>query len=155
MRSPHDTKLPDSFWAKITPENDCLVWTGHKTSNGYGRLTINSRRTLAHRFAAEDYHGSIPTGSLVLHHCDNPPCVEKMHLYFGTAQDNMDDKTKRGHNVKGENHFRAKLTEQQVRSIREQYETGDTSIKRLGKKYGVNSGTISQIVRRIIWKHVK
>jgi hypothetical protein len=44
--------------------------------------------------------GPIPDGMLVLHTCDNPPCVNPDHLYLGTWKDNMQDRIKRGRNPK-------------------------------------------------------
>jgi hypothetical protein len=32
----------------------------------------------------------------VLHHCDNPPCINPDHLYIGTKKDNTQDMTARG-----------------------------------------------------------
>jgi hypothetical protein len=43
-------------------------------------------------------HGSIPDGAFVLHHCDNPPCVEvgPGHLFLGDALVNSQDKIAKG-----------------------------------------------------------
>jgi hypothetical protein len=38
----------------------------------------------------------LPDGLHVLHHCDNPPCVNPAHLRLGTPKDNAEDATKRG-----------------------------------------------------------
>lgn len=45
-------------------------------------------------------HGEIPEGDWVLHHCDNPPCVNPKHLYFGTPKENSRDREVRGHGFK-------------------------------------------------------
>ena len=42
--------------------------------------------------------GEIPKGQHVLHHCDNPPCVNPDHIYVGTPQDNANDRDRRGRN---------------------------------------------------------
>lgn len=42
---------------------------------------------------------------LVLHHCDNPPCVRPEHLFQGTPQDNMDDKVTKGRAPRGLAHY--------------------------------------------------
>jgi hypothetical protein len=52
--------------------------------------------TGGHRFAWELAYGPIPDGLWVLHHCDNPPCVNIDHLYLGTVKDNTADMMRRG-----------------------------------------------------------
>jgi excisionase family DNA binding protein len=36
-----------------------------------------------------------PPRGLALHHCDNPECVNPLHLYWGTHQDNANDRERR------------------------------------------------------------
>ena len=51
-------------------------------------LSINSRETFAHRWTWEQANGPIPRGMVVMHICDNPPCVELSHLRLGTHAEN-------------------------------------------------------------------
>lgn len=62
---------------------------------GYGLLRYKKKMMLAHRASWLVHNGEIPEGKLVLHHCDNPLCINIKHLYLGTHQDNSDHKIAR------------------------------------------------------------
>lgn len=71
------------FWAKVpvrpeTPES-CWEWTGTR-SRGYGRVTVNGERFMAHRRSYEMAFGPIPLGLEVDHLCHNRRCVRPSHL---------------------------------------------------------------------------
>lgn len=55
--------------------------------------------------------------------------------------------------VKGVRNCKAKLTDEQVREIRERYSRGEVQTA-LARAFGVNQTTISLIVRRNGWPHV-
>lgn len=89
----------ETFWShiKIIPLTGCWEWSGPWWSNGYGLVRRGRRNEGAHRVAWELTHGQeIPEGMLVLHSCDNPPCIYPGHLRIGTNQDNMNDAKERG-----------------------------------------------------------
>lgn len=55
----------------------------------------------------------------------------------------------------GEANGNAKLTDGKVRRIRKLYATGKWTQAELGKMFGVSDVTISYIVNRKIWKHIR
>ena len=77
----------------------CDEWEGYKSTGkygGYGMLYLGSRMYMAHRLIWEQEHGAIPPGLVVMHSCDNPPCINIEHLSIGTPGDNVRDASAKG-----------------------------------------------------------
>lgn len=55
----------------------------------------------AHQLAWVLANGPIPDGLWVLHHCDNPPCVDLAHLWLGDNTDNQRDSSAKGRTRNG------------------------------------------------------
>jgi hypothetical protein len=102
------------FWANVHQTDGCWLWTAGTNKQGYGRLHIAGKATLAHRFSWTIANGVVPDRLCVLHHCDTPPCVRPDHLFLGTRQDNDTDKILKDRVPRGERAGPARLTEQQV-----------------------------------------
>lgn len=79
------------------------------------------------------------------HTCDNPICCEITHLLAGTQQQNMDDKVARGRQAKGENHGRAKLSDEQRDELRQLRAEG-WSLRQLAEKFGLRETGVSYII---------
>ena len=105
----------------------------------------------AHRYSYELAYGPIPDGLCCCHRCDNPQCINPEHLFLGTRSDNLQDAVRKGRMAHGETQGNSKLTEVDVRAIREdKVSTGSI----LGEKYGVHPNTIYAIKKGLTWKHV-
>ena len=150
----------DRFWNRVKKTRGCWIWTG-VISRRYGALKVNGRTHRAHRFSWVLRFGEIPEGLFVCHHCDNPVCVRPDHLFLGTPLDNMRDKIAKGRAVNltgdavsnpGESNPAAKLNFDQVKEIRRRYNQGGISQVKLGKLYGINQQSVSNIVRNQTWK---
>lgn len=139
--------LISRFLNKTTKDNTtgCLNWTGAKSHSGYGIFWKNGRHESSHRASYSLFKGPIPEGLIVMHTCDNPICVNPSHLISGTLSDNSKDRDakRRGHTVK--------LSEADVKYIRESYEKGEVTMVELGRKFGVHHSTISRCVRNKYW----
>ena len=136
------------------PFSNCHYWIAATTKFGYGKLNNGNKSwVLAHRFVWEQKNGEIPKEMLVLHHCDNPSCVNVKHLYLGNYQDNANDRElrKRGNYANGINHGANKLLPSQVYEIRDAYDTGKYSFRQLGKIYGIDGKSVADIIDRKNW----
>jgi len=78
-----------SFLSNTERINGCLVWTGCRSLNGYGRMAVRGRSEYAHRYAYQRVHGEIPDGFDLDHLCRNRPCVDVAHLELVTRQVNL------------------------------------------------------------------
>jgi len=135
-------------------KSSCWIWKGATDCDGYGVFGGGgyfSRK--AHRASYQINIGDIsPTTLQVLHECDNPSCVNPVHLFLGTQQNNIQDMVQKGRNrhPRGEESGAAKLTEKQVKEIRKSY----GSPTYLANKYKVSVTHIHRIRSRKVWKHV-
>lgn len=84
------------FEKRIKKTSSCWEWMLSPCGK-YGFFYIGYGLYLyAHRVAWEFYRGPIPQGLHVLHHCDNPICINPEHLFVGTLQDNATDMVNKG-----------------------------------------------------------
>lgn len=146
------------FFKNISKEyhvDGCWVYKNTNQA-GYGRITINQKDVLAHRYSYEINYGFISHDLCVCHKCDNPSCVNPDHLFLGTLKDNYDDMVSKGRRApyqKGSGHWKSKLNEQQVLEIKEKLKNGE-GVTQIGRDYNVAHTLISRIKNGTRWKHV-
>jgi hypothetical protein len=108
-------------------KSSCQPYDGRLTKDGYGRVCLGKGWVLAHRFAYALHYGVDPAGKVVMHMCDNPPCVNPEHLRLGTQTDNVRDMESKGRGkhlgVPGERNGMAKITTETV-CLNQVYERG-------------------------------
>lgn len=152
--------LPERFWAKVERSKGCWLWKGAKGARGYGVFWRAPFQTSAHRVAWELTYGPIPDGHVVMHLCDNPPCVNPEHLRIGTHLENMADMRAKGRwylglprHVRGERCHKAKLTPAQVLELRRRFKAGERPWT-MAKELGMDGSTIDALVKGRSWKHL-
>jgi hypothetical protein len=145
--------LPD-----VLDENKCWEWKGAIDAYGYGSFSLNKKTYKSHRLMYEIYYSKPLKDLHCLHKCDNPSCVNPLHLFAGTNYDNMRDKVIKGRcytgHQKGEHNGASKLKDNDVIQIRELYNIQNYTTIKLGKMYGVHRSTISYIVNNKTYKHL-
>ena len=150
--------LSDRFWTKVKvgTDEDCWPWQASLHDTGYGQIYFaefkgKSRKEFSHRAVWLLEYGTLPAGMHVLHRCDNRKCCNPRHLFLGTNDDNIADKVRKGRQERGEAHSGAKLSEEQVRLIR----NDSRSLNKIAATYGVNGVTVYDAKARRTWKHVE
>lgn len=81
--------------------DECWPWIGTiNKSHGYGECSIgkagHSKHWRAHRLSYYVHHGELVAGLVIMHSCDNRPCVNPKHLSQGTVTDNNTDAVNKG-----------------------------------------------------------
>lgn len=135
----HHLSSPLPEWIEIdtgyvTP---CHVWQRGKV-DGYGKLRVNGRMTLAHRHAYKQAGHTLEDDEALDHMCNVRACVREDHLRVLPNAPN----TQRGRN--------AKLTPETVREIRAATGSQDS----IALRFGVCQKTISDVKRRKSWGNI-
>lgn len=151
------------FWSyvDIREPDECWPWKPIKADNKfrYGSFYLLGTKVKAHQVANFlDKGWPDPSNLLSLHDCDNPPCCNGRHLFYGTDKDNAVDMAKKGRSAaqiypgirRGSRNSLAVLTEETVRLIKR----SDLSQRHLALIYKVHYSTISKIKTGINWSHV-
>lgn len=133
----------DLFWSKVKKTPDCWLWEGAQFSLGYGSAYIGPKPLTAHYAHRVSYalaKGSVPAGSVVMHTCDVPLCVNPDHLRLGTQGENNGDRNRKGRDAKERPSIR-KISPADVRYIRA---SGEPS-RLLAHRFGVCQSHINSI----------
>lgn len=151
----------------------CWEWEG-RTAGGYGRFGYGGRDRGAHVLALVLRGVEVPKGMVVMHSCDNPPCVNPHHLRVATQAENRRDCAAKGRTAtgerngmnthperrpdgrhgnqrKGEAHPMARLTPEQVASIRSRYTGKRGELSHLAAEFGVSRPHVARIVSGRSW----
>ena len=131
-------------------DTPCWQWLGCVVGK-YGQFQVSrgDKRT-AHRLMYEITFGTIPSGLMVCHRCDNKLCVNPDHLFLGTHSENMTDRNNKNRQNKGTTVNTCKLTEESIPSIR----NDSRILKEIANEYGVTIQCIWAIKKNLSWKQI-
>ena len=119
--------VEERFWRYAKKGSTCWLWTGATNDYGYGVIGVGRRSqglVRAHHVSWKIYHGAWPkSAEIILHKCDNPPCVNPDHLFLGTLKDNSMDMMRKG---RGKRQLTARFGKENVNGI-----LSDADVRRL------------------------
>lgn len=144
--------VEERFWAKVEKGDGCWEWHSCLDTDGYGLFWLDRTFKRAHRISYILKVGTIPLGLLVCHHCDNPRCVRPDHLFLGTEKDNALDAVKKQRNSAGERSGSARLTYDDVRTLRNSYDPSKRNGTELAHIYNITKANVSSIIHNKTWK---
>ena len=143
-----DDSIIRRFEKHIDKSGECWLWTGSCNEFGHGQFRYESKAWKAHRFSYFLANGELPAPPLIVRHkCKSKNCVNPEHLEPGTKKQNSADRIRDETDNRGEKNSAVKLTEVQVREIRQ----SNKSQEDLAKEFGVCKVNISAIINKKSW----
>ncbi len=152
--------VPYAFIMSVikTPESvtDCIYWPYARSASGHGNIAIDGANYNASRVVCELAHGNPPEPRYeAAHNCGHGhlACVNPHHLRWATPVENQSDRVLHGTYLEGDAVPTAKLTRDQVASIKRDILAKVTDY-RLARKFGVADETIRKIRLGKTWSSV-
>lgn len=92
MPCPPIQRTAQQILDRCTPAGECLIWTGAKSREGYGRLRFKLKVQPTHRVIYELSVGPIPDGLTIDHvtdrGCTSRLCMNVEHMELVTLAEN-------------------------------------------------------------------
>jgi hypothetical protein len=107
---------------------------------------------MVHAVIAETFLGPRPPGTLACHGNGVRTECDVDNIYWGTPQDNADDRIRHGNNLPGSQNRNSKLLESDIEEIRRL--AASMTQQSLAAKFGVSQSRISSIINNTSWRHV-
>lgn len=146
------------FWSKVdaTSKDHCWPWLAGFHQRGYPVFWLDGKLWFANRVAWLLTRGEISDSMLICHKCDNPACVNPMHLFEGSYAANHDDMKIKGRRASfaGARNSQSKLSDSDVKTMRSLH-AGGMRTKLIANQFGVCREVAGKAIRGTTWKHVK
>lgn len=118
---------------------------------GYATVKLRGERRKIHRLVCEAFHGPPPPDADAAHLDGNRTNNVPANLAWVSRKENMAHKVEHGTHQTGEAHGGAKLTAEQVASIRERAASGE-SRRSIARGIGISSTQVDRIVNGEHWR---
>lgn len=133
--------------------DECLIWPYGRNGRGYGAVTFRGKQVGAHRAMCILTHGDAPAAdSHAAHSCGNghKGCINPHHLSWKTPTENQRDRFQHGTDSRGAKGGSAKVSEQDVRRIRQRIAAGEAQTA-IAADFNVTNHAIRAIASRRTW----
>lgn len=151
------------FWSHVDkspglgPNGDCWEWKGAQKARSYNTIGLAGKSVKVHHYSHFLNTGYMPNyaaGDVVLHSCDNSPCVNPAHLKVGTHKENMADMYAKGRQSYGSRVCTAKLTEDIVTLCRRINEAlpEEYPYYKLAQIFNISSRNMHKALKGETWK---
>ena len=141
----------NSWWP--TPQN--VVSMHQEDRSGYQCVLLRSagvsRGVRVHRLVLESFVGLRPVGQVGRHLNGDPSDNRLENLCWGTPQENADDTIRHGRSPRGRRHFNARLTEDDVRTIRARRAKGEYAAT-IAADYDISAEHVCGIANGKVWR---
>jgi hypothetical protein len=142
----------DRFFKNVHKSDDgCWIWQASVDEDGYGNfaaLVNGVKVTKAHRFSYMHHTGEVLTPfQLVMHSCDNPPCVNPDHLSPGSAAENTNDMIRKGRHIEGRKIHSAKVSKLSDDEVRELL-ADPRPYEEIARAYGIHKQHVNMLKNR-------
>lgn len=135
--------------------DDCLLWPFNHDKDGYGRVVVNGKTTLAHRYMLTRISLPPTPSHHAAHNCGNGHlgCANPRHLSWKTPKENEADKIVHGTQQRGPRNPRARLTEDNILDIISRAASGEIQ-QSIAASFGVSKATIGMIMTGRNWSYL-
>jgi len=125
--------------------------SGHKrVALQHHEAGLSYKNFMVHRLVLEAFVGPCPLGMEACHNDCDPANNALENLRWDTRSANHYDRENRGARIRGESNGRAKLSEAEVRKIRDDCRSSTA----LAAEYRVAPSTIRRVLAKKIWSNV-
>lgn len=150
-----------SCWVRGRYKHPGTVWRrlGGSLAHGHPFTRLHGtdgsyRAAYIHCLILEAFVGPCPSGMECRHLNGLPRDNRLENLIWGTPRENQADRVRHGTSNRGEQHPLAKLTNEDVVWIRDDYATGNFTLQDLALKFNVSKETVRGVVVHRRWRHL-
>lgn len=129
------------FSKTTTNEKGCIIPHLVPHKKGYIHCYPEGKQWKAHRLVYHCLVADIADGMVVMHKCDNPPCINPNHLLLGTQAQNVADMVEKGR-CRGQFNLPARKVTIEMVNDWKKLRAGGMGVIDIGLQYSLSSETV-------------